>query len=269
MSRQENSQRRWLLERCYRPDMTDRVAIVTGAGRNIGRSLAVGFAQCGAATIVADIVIDNARAVTEEIEAAGGKALAVALDIADANSIEAMVTAVVRQFGGVDILVNNAAKFSELTYKDFRDIPMEEWRQVIDVNVTGTFGCIRSVEGHMCRQGWGRILNVSSGTIRMGRPHFLHYVSSKAALVGMSRSLARELGPHGVTVNTLLPGVVFTSTQRGRLPDEYQKFVLANQCIPVALTPEAMVGAVLFLCSDDGGFVTGQELAVDAGLTHG
>ncbi len=213
----------------YRPDMKGRVAIVTGGGRNIGRSLSLGFAECGATTIVADILQDNARSVVDEIETAGGTALAVALDIGSQDSVEAMADFTHKTFGRVDILVNNAAKFSELTYKDFRDIPMDEWRQVIDVNITGTFSCIRAVERSMCRQKWGRIVNVSSGTIRMGRPHFLHYVSSKAALVGMTRSLARELGPFGVTVTALLPGVVFTETHKGRLPAEYQNFILLNQ----------------------------------------
>lgn len=253
----------------YRPDLKGRVAIVTGSGRNIGRSLALGFAQCGATIIVVDLSGENARSVADEINRSGGDAMPFELDISVHRSIDEMVSEVVGKFGRVDILVNNAAKFTELTYKEFRDIPMDEWRQVLDVNVTGTFACIRAVEGHMCRNGWGRILNVSSGTIRMGRPLFLHYVSSKAALVGMSRSLARELGPHGVTVNTLLPGVIFTDTQCERLPDDYQKFILSNQCIPVPLPPDSVVGPVLFLCSEEAKFVTGQELAVDGGLTHG
>jgi NAD(P)-dependent dehydrogenase (short-subunit alcohol dehydrogenase family) len=180
-----------------------------------------------------------------------------------------MIDAVLTAFGRVDILVNNAAKFSELKYREFAHIPLAEWKAVLDVNVTGAFLCVRAVEPHMRKAGWGRIVNVASGSIRMGRPHFLHYVSSKSALVGMSRSLARELGPHGITVNTLLPGVVFTELQRKRLSKEYQRMILSGQCIPEPLPPDAMVGPVLFLTSDESRYVTGQELAVDGGLTHG
>jgi 3-oxoacyl-[acyl-carrier protein] reductase len=180
-----------------------------------------------------------------------------------------MIDAVLGAFGRVDILVNNAAKFSELQYSEFAHIPLDEWKAVLEVNVTGTFLCARAVEPHMRKAGWGRIVSVASGSIRMGRPHFLHYVSSKSALVGMSRALARELGPHGITVNTLLPGVVFTEMQRKRLPDEYQRMILAGQCIPEPLPPESMVGPALFLASDESRYMTGQELAVDGGLTHG
>jgi NAD(P)-dependent dehydrogenase (short-subunit alcohol dehydrogenase family) len=250
-------------------DLTGRTAIVTGGGRNIGRALALGFAAAGANVAIVDTLGAEADAVRAEIEKAGGSARAFDTDISDEVAIRATVDAVAADFGGVDILVNNAALFSALGYQDFQAIPQDEWRRVLEVNVTGTFNCVRGVEAHMRRGKWGRIVNVSSGSIRMGRPHFLHYVSSKAALVGMSRSLARELGPHGITVNTLLPGVVFTGTQKGRLDETYQNFILSNQCIPEAMEPEAMVGPVLFLCSDAARFVTGQELAVDGGLTHG
>jgi len=253
----------------YRPRLDGRVAVVTGGGRNIGRALALGLAECGAAVVAADIAADDAQAVAADIEAAGGAALPIGLDIADRAAVQAMAEAVMDRFGRVDILINNAALFSALGYRDFWDIPEDEWDRVIETNVTGTFNCVRAVEGAMRAAGWGRIVNVSSGTVRMGRPHFLHYVSSKAALVGMSRSLARELGPFGITVNTLLPGVVLHETQRARLPDEYKAAILRSQCIPRELDTAAMVGPVLFLVSEEAAFVTGQELAVDGGLTHG
>lgn len=249
--------------------LAGRVAIVTGGARGIGRALATGFAQAGALPVVADINGEEAAALAGELEAAGFRALAVRVDVASADSVGAMIEAAIGAFGRIDVLVNNAAKFSELEYRDFARIPLEEWKAVLDVNVTGAFLCVRAVVPHMRRTGWGRIVNVASGSIRMGRPHFLHYVSSKSALVGMSRSLARELGPHGITVNTLLPGVVFTALQRRRLPETYQRMILDGQCIPEPLPPEAMVGPVLFLASDESRYVTGQELAVDGGLTHG
>jgi 3-oxoacyl-[acyl-carrier protein] reductase len=246
-----------------------RVALVTGGGRNIGRALAFGFARAGATPVIADLNPDDAEAIASEIEREGFRALPVRVDVASADSVAAMIAAALAAFGRIDILVNNAAKFSELQYREFARIPLEEWKAVLDVNVTGTFLCVRAVEPHMRKAGWGRIVNVASASIRMGRPNFLHYVSSKSALVGMSRSLARELGPYGITVNTLLPGVVFTELQRQRLDADYQRMILAGQCIPEPLPPEAIVGPVLFLASEESRYVTGQELAVDGGLTHG
>lgn len=246
-----------------------RVAIVTGGGRNIGRAIALAFAARRDRVVVADLDADNARGVAREIESAGGQAIGVAVDIGNSGSVAAMTDTVRQRFGGADILVNNASRFNDLHRVPFQEIAMEEWRSVMDVNVTGTFACIKAVEAGMRDRKWGRIVNVSSGTVRMGRPDFLHYVTSKSALIGMSRSLARELGPHGITVNTLLPGVVFTADQRRTLKPDYQDMILKAQCIPEIIAPESMAGPVLFLCSDEARHVTGQELAVDAGLTHG
>lgn len=246
-----------------------RVAIITGGARNIGRALVLGFARAGAIPVVADLSADDAKALALEVQAEGGRALAQFVDVASADSVARMIDATIAAFGRIDILVNNAAKFAELQYREFAQIPLDEWKAVLDVNVTGAFLCVRAVEPHMRQARWGRIVNVASGSIRMGRPHFLHYVSSKSALVGMSRSLARELGAHGITVNTLLPGVVFTELQTKRLPEDYRRMILQGQCIPEPLPPEAMVGPVLFLASEESRYVTGQELAVDGGLTHG
>jgi 3-oxoacyl-[acyl-carrier protein] reductase len=249
--------------------LANRVAVVTGAGRNIGRALALALAAEGAAVVVADLDGAAAGSVAREIDAAGGAALGVTVDIGDYATIEAMRKAAEEKFGRVDILVNNAARFNDLARVPFEQIDMDEWRSVMDVNITGAFACVRAFSPGMRARKWGRIVNVSSGTVRMGRPDFLHYVTSKSALIGMSRSLARELGPDGVTVNTLLPGVVLTEDQRHRLSPQYQTAILAGQCIPESLTPDAMTGAVIFMSSEASRFMTGQELAVDGGLTHG
>lgn len=246
-----------------------KIAVVTGGGRNIGRAIALGFASRGHRVVVADLDAVNAHNVAREIESTGGEAVGIALDIGDTAAIEVLVEETRRRFGDADILVNNASRFNDLQRVPFQEIAMDEWRSVMDINITGTFSCIKAFETGMRRRKWGRIVNVSSGTVRMGRPDFLHYVTSKAALIGMSRSLARELGPHGITVNTLLPGVVFTADQRRTLKPDYQEMILRAQCVPEAVAPESMAGPVLFLCSDDARHVTGQELAVDAGLTHG
>lgn len=248
---------------------SERVALVTGGARNIGRACALHLAQTGAKMVIADQLMAEAQTVAREIEALGGQALALKVDIADRASVDAAVTACVERFGSLDILVNNAAKFSSLTYKPMEEIPEDEWNEVIHTNITGTFQCVRAALPHMKRKGWGRIVNISSGTYRMGRPWFLHYVSSKAAMMGMSRSMARELGPYGITVNTILPGVVLHGLQASRLSPDYQKMILAMQCIPEPLPSEAIAGAVAFFCSEAARFITGQELAVDGGLTHG
>lgn len=246
-----------------------RVAIITGAGRNIGRALALGFAAAGAKVVVADRDHVGAAEVAHEIEAKGGVGLPVEVDIGDSDSGARMADTVAARFGRIDILVNNASRFNDLARVPFQAIDLAEWRSTLEVNVTGTFQCIRAVEPSMRAQRWGRIVNVSSGTVRMGRVDFLHYVTSKSALIGMTRSLARELGPHGITVNTLLPGVVFTEDQQKNLRPDYRSMILNSQCIPEMLNPEAIVGPTLFLCSGESGYVTGQELAVDGGLTHG
>lgn len=246
-----------------------RVALVTGGARNIGRACIERFVDAGARVVIGDLLADQAKALAAEIESAGGEALGCALDIADRASVEACIAQARERFGRVDILVNNAALFSALGYQDFDRIPFEEWERVIHTNITGTFHCVRAVTPDMKSSGWGRIVNVSSGTYRMGRPQFLHYVTSKASLAGMSRSLARELGPHGVTVNTVLPGVVLHGIQSERLPEHYKQMILGMQCIPEALDCDAIANAVAFLCSEAARFVTGQELAIDGGLTHG
>lgn len=246
-----------------------RIALVTGGARNIGRACALRLAQSGARVAIGDLLVEQASELAAEIVAAGGQAIACALDIADRASVQACIDDIEARLGGVDILVNNAALFSALGYQDFDRIPFEEWDRVIHTNITGTFHCVRAVTSGMKARGWGRIVNVSSGTYRMGRPHFLHYVTSKASLAGMSRSLARELGSHGVTVNTVLPGVVLHGLQSSRLPDSYKQMILSMQCVPEALDCDAIANAVTFLSSEAARFITGQELAIDGGLTHG
>ena len=241
-----------------------RVAIVTGAGGSIGRAAALELARQGWRVVAADL--DHAAAADTATQTEG---LAVGVDIGSLNAVRAMAGKVIEAFGRIDALVNNAARFTELAYRPFDEIPDAEWDAVLHTNLTGTMYCIRACVPDMKKRRWGRIVNISSGTYRMGRPNFLHYVSTKAGLMGMSRSLARELGPSGITVNTVLPGVVFTEHQKRRLPEDYQRMILAGQCIPEPLPPTALAGPIAFLCSEAAAFVTGQELAVDGGLTHG
>ncbi len=247
--------------------LAGRVAIVTGAGQGIGRVLAKAFAAEGAIAVIAEKNTDKAASVSAEIMKAGGKALAVETDVADPASIEEMIRIVEDDFGRIDILVNNAGIFSTLEMRPFDKIPLEEWEQVLRVNLTGPFLCARAVLPAMRRAKWGRIINISSGAVRLGRPNYLHYIASKSALMGMSLSMARELGSDGITVNAILPGATFTEIERKTVTPEQKARIISMQCIPRAETPEDLVGAVLFLSSEASAFVTGQSINLDGGVT--
>ncbi len=248
--------------------LPDRVAIVTGAGQGLGRAFARAFAETGAISIVAEIDKTRGDNVAREIEQAGGQAMPVVVDIGDEKSVDAMVQAVTAKFGRVDILVNNAAVFSTLKMRPFTEIPLDEWERVLRVNITGTYLCCRAVAAPMKARGWGRIINISSGSITLGRPNYLHYTTSKSALIGMSRSMARELGPSGITVNAILPGATFTEVPRETVTEAQKAQLIAMQCVPRAQTPGDLVGTVLFLASESSAFVTGQSITVDGGCTH-
>ena len=245
--------------------MEGRVAIVTGAGQGIGRVFARAFADAGAIPIVADRNGPKAEAVAAEI---GGRAMAVTVDVGDPASVDAMTRTVEAAFGRIDILVNNAAIFSTLTMRPFDQIPLAEWDDVLRVNLTGPFLCARAVLPAMRRGQWGRIVNIGSGAVTLGRPGYVHYVATKAALVGMGRSMARELGPDGITVNAILPGATFTEIERKTVTPEWIERIVAQQCVHRPQVPDDLVGSLLFLCSAGAGFVTGQALTVDGGATH-
>lgn len=243
--------------------MKGRVAIITGAGQGLGRAFAHGFAAQGAVPVIAEINEDKGRAVAAET---GG--LYVRTDVSDPASVDAMARAVLDAYARIDVLVNNAAIFSTLEMRPFEEIPLDEWERVLHVNLTGPFLCARAVAPTMRKAGWGRIINIASAAVSLGRPNYLHYIASKAGLAGMTNSLARELGPHGITVNAILPGATFTEIPRKTVTPEQKKAIVGMQCIPRPEVPEDLVGVVLFLASPASGFVTGQALTVDGGATH-
>ncbi|MGE0737254.1 MAG: SDR family NAD(P)-dependent oxidoreductase [Alphaproteobacteria bacterium] len=248
--------------------LKDRVVVITGAGQGIGRHFAQRFAGLGAIPVIAELDMARAERVRNEIVQHGGRALAVQTDVADAKSVDAMAARVMSEFGRFDVLVNNAAIFSTLKMRPFDQIPLEEWEQVMRVNVTGVFLCCKTAAPIMRRQRFGRIINMASAAVTMGRPNYLHYIASKSALIGMSRSLARELGADGVTVNSILPGATFTEVPRETVTDEQKARIVSGQCIPRPEAPSDLAGAALFLASDDSAFMTGQSLTVDGGNTH-
>jgi 3-oxoacyl-[acyl-carrier protein] reductase len=247
----------------------DRVVIITGAAQGIGRELARQFAAAGAVPILADFNLEGAQAVLGEIESSGGRATAVKVDVADKTSVDGMARAVVAEHGRIDVLINNASIFATLGKRPFDEIPLDEWERVLRVNVTGSYLCACAVLPAMRAAKWGRIINVSSDSVPKGVVNYLHYVTSKSALIGMTNAMARELGPHGITVNCIRPGPVATEVDREVNPTiEGRRKQLSQQCIPKGQEPTDLVGLAMFFATPAASFITGQTVACDGGYTH-
>lgn len=245
--------------------LTGRVAVVTGSGQGIGKELARAFAEAGARLVVADLNEANAKGVANQLNDEGYSALGIGVDVTDESSVERMVEATTAEFGYADVLVNGAAVFSSLIMKPFEAIDAAEWRKVIDVNVTGTFLCCRAISAVMRDRQAGSIVNISSATVLGGRPNYLHYVTSKAAVIGMTRSLARELGTFSITVNAIMPGSVETGIPRDSARPEAVTKIVASQSIPRRLVSRDICGSAVFLASDGARMITGQTMVVDGG----
>jgi 3-oxoacyl-[acyl-carrier protein] reductase len=245
-----------------------RVVIITGSGQGIGREYAREFAAAGAIPVVTDVNAEGVQRVAKEIDDAGHTALAVPADVSDPDVVESLVKTVLDEHGRIDALINNAAIFSTLKMRRFDKIPYEEWERVLKVNVTGCYLMARAVLPAMLEAQWGRIINIMSGAVPLGVPNYLHYVTSKSALIGMSNALARELGSDGITVNAVQPGGTFTEIERETVTAEGKARVIANQCIHRAGVPMDLVGLLIFLATEASGFITGQTIACDGGLTH-
>jgi 3-oxoacyl-[acyl-carrier protein] reductase len=241
-----------------------KVAFISGAGGGLGAATASGLAAQGAHIVIAEIDLAAGEAVAATINAAGGEALALRCDIADKASVEAAVDEAVRAFGGIDILVNNAAIYPS---RPWTDVPEDEWERVFDVNVKGYFLCSRAVYPSMKTRGGGKIVNFSSITYFLGRwANLSAYISTKGAVVGLTKALARELGPDGITVNCIAPGAFPTDAEKIHPdPAGYNAWVLENQALQRRGTPTDIANAVLFFASPLSDFVTGQTLLVDGG----
>ena len=238
-----------------------KVAIVTGGARNIGAVYARRLAAEGACVAVADVLDGSATA--EAIQEHGGRAISIEVDVTREDNTLHMAKVAKETFGHIDVLVNNAAIYLSINRRPFYEISEEEWNRVTDVNIKGVFLCTKAVLPHMREQGAGKVINISSNTAMAGTPNFLHYVASKSALIGMTRSMARELGPFRINVNAIAPGLVEHDGQT--VPPEISASRIDARSIKRQQVPQDLTGALLYLASTDSDFVTGQTLVVDGG----
>ncbi len=247
--------------------LDDKVAIVTGAGgrgNSIGRAYALGLAAAGASIVVADLNKQGAQTVADEIVAAGGTALAVEVDITQPDQVAAMAKAATEAFGGIDILVNNAALMLELGQLNVADISLDRWNQVMSVNVTGALICAQAVIPEMRKRGGGRIINqVSGGAF----PAISVYGVSKLALTGLTTTMAKQLGREKINVNAIAPGNVTSEAGSTLVPEgsPFAQFLAMNVCTRAQGAPDELVGTLLLLCSQAGDWITGQTINVDGG----
>lgn len=242
-----------------------RVAIVTGGARGLGKDYALRLSEEGARIVVADIL--DATNVAHEIEKRGGEVMALRTDVADEQSVNDMVHKTIERFGRIDILVNNAAIFADVVKRPFHEMLVEEWDRMMGVNLRGTFLCCKAVYPQMKKQGKGKIINVSSGTVFSGNPYLIHYVTSKGGVIAFTRVLAREVGNDGICVNAVAPGFTISEAIRGNptFPEQTRTMVAGTRCFKRDEQSEDVTGTVLFLASDDSDFITGQTIVVDGG----
>jgi NAD(P)-dependent dehydrogenase (short-subunit alcohol dehydrogenase family) len=238
-----------------------KVAVVTGGSQGIGRAIADGLAREDARVVVADLQGADAAA------AAYADGVGLTVDVAAEDDVARMVGEVVERCGGIDILVNNAGLYASLAMRPFTEIPLDEWRRVMDVNVASMFLTTRAIVPVMRERGGGKIVNISSGTPFRGVPFLLHYVTSKGAIVAMTRALAKELGKDAIHVNCVAPGFTMSDgvLAEPEVIEKLRDVSIAARTLQRDQVPEDVVGAVVFLCSPGADFITGQTMVIDGG----
>jgi NAD(P)-dependent dehydrogenase (short-subunit alcohol dehydrogenase family) len=240
------------------------VAVVTGAGGGLGRVFCTALAVAGAGVVAADVDLEAAERSAEAARGAGAEAIAVQVDVSDRDSTVGMAESCGRRFGGIDVLVNNAALYGDLERLPFERIATDDWDRVMAVNAKGPWLCTAAVLPHMRRRGGGSVVNIASATFFSGSPLLAHYVASKGAVIALTRALARELGEHRIRVNAVAPGFTMTEASRHVFPDA-ESYAWQRGAIARPEQPEDVSGAVVFLASEASAFITGQCLVVDGG----
>jgi NAD(P)-dependent dehydrogenase (short-subunit alcohol dehydrogenase family) len=245
-------------------NLNGRVAVVTGGGRGIGREYCEALAARGASVVAADIDVTSAEETAELVAKNGGESAAVAVDVSDRDSTLALAEEVGRRFGRADILVNNAAIYHSIRSDPQLTVDIDYWRRVFAVNLDGALLMTQAVAPMMIDGAWGRVVMQSSAAAYMGMGG--HYAVSKLALLGLTRGFARELGGHGITVNAIAPGAIATEATAATVSAEALTRLDAMSLIPKRAEPHELAGTLLFLCSDEAAWITGQTLSVDGGL---
>jgi 3-oxoacyl-[acyl-carrier protein] reductase len=247
--------------------LRDLVIIVTGGAHGIGRVYCEGLVREGARVVVADIDGEAAEELARTLSKEGPEALAVRTDVSAPEAAEHMARATMERFGRLDGLINNAAVFQRpaMSRVPFERIPVEEWDRLMAVNLRGIFLCCRAVVPSMKQQRRGKIVNISSGTVFYGATQMAHYVTSKAGVIGLTRSLARELGEHNINVNAIAPGLTISTDEVDPDRDALNRQRLQARSLKRTQLPHDLVGAAIFLCSAESDFITGQTLVVDGG----
>ena len=241
--------------------LKDKKAIVTGAGQGIGRSIALKLAQEGADVVIAEMNPDTGTQTAKEVQAMGRKALSVFLDVANQKQVQAMVDQVLKAWKRIDILVNNAGFDRPGNLLKVRE---EDWDAVMGVHLKGTLNCIQAVAPHMIENGYGRIINLSSVWVKRGAVSEISYSSAKAGIIGLTKSVARELGRYQINVNAILPGLILTPTI-AKMAEKYQNMIIENTPLKRGGKPEEVANVAAFLASDEASFVTGAMIEVSGG----
>ena len=249
------------------PVLKDKVAIITGAGRGLGKAFALGFAEEGARLLLPDISLERAEATAKEIKTKGGEASAMLTDISSEKDTQEMAAEAMKLYGKVDVLLNNAAIYYGVEPRDWDAWPVEEWDRMFEVNVRGTWLCCKAVAPLMIKAGKGKIINIASDVFKVTGGHrFLPYACSKSAVYTLTQCLARALGPSGINVNSIAPGYTATEASLGqKTSDDTFKATIEAQCLKRREEPNDLVGSALFLASADSDFITGQYIVVNGG----
>jgi 3-oxoacyl-[acyl-carrier protein] reductase len=243
--------------------LKDKVALVTGAARGIGETTARVFCEEGATVVLNDLDEERLQRHTDKLAAEGHTVLAAPFDVCDRPKVRAAVADVIARFGRIDVLVNNAGAYPRRPFLEMKD---EEWDAMVDLNLNGTYNCSRAIAPHMAAAGRGAIVNTGSVTFFLGMANLTHYIAAKGGVVGFTRALARDLGPHGIRVNCITPGAVLTVTEKDfGDPKETLEKTLAVQSLKRRIVPEDIARVAIFLSSEYSSGMTGQTLNVDGG----